>query len=83
MDKFRILFWNCNGVAGKTQELQEFITTQKIGIILLGETHIQPYQAISHTHQTVYQYQTVDHWAQQLFSSNVKSLIGTLLYYRY
>lgn len=40
MNKLNILFWNCNGITNRIQELYAFTKINNIHIILLGETRI-------------------------------------------
>lgn len=40
MNSFKILFWNCQGVARKRLELLHFVQVHKIDILLLNETHL-------------------------------------------
>lgn len=42
MYNLRILHWNSNGIAKKINELQAFISTHNINIILLSETRLNP-----------------------------------------
>jgi len=42
MDSLIIIFWNCNGIKHKINELQIFARLNNIQIILLQETKISP-----------------------------------------
>lgn len=56
MNDLKIISWNCNGIKNKTPELAAFIKENKIDIILLGETHLNPKDKLSipnyHTYRT-------------------------------
>lgn len=47
MGELNIMFWNCNGITNRTEELQAFIKNHNIHIIFLGETRLSPNKKFS------------------------------------
>lgn len=47
MNELKIISWNCNGIESKIPELTKFVKQNKIDIILLGETRLNPKNKIS------------------------------------
>jgi len=54
MNEFKIISWNCNGIENKIPELTAFVKQNKIDIILLGETRLNPKNKISIPNYHVY-----------------------------
>lgn len=56
MDNLNIVFWNCNGINHQILELQTFLKTNNIDIVLLGETRINPKSPIQFHNYNVYRH---------------------------
>lgn len=55
MDKpLKIIHWNRNGVLQKSNELQAFISKNKIDIVLISETKLKPIDRLKLTNFVTY-----------------------------
>lgn len=54
MNELKIISWNCNGIENKIPELTAFVKQNKIDIILLGETRLNPKTKISIPNYHIY-----------------------------
>lgn len=51
-----VIHWNCNGLASKTKQLEQFIYTQRPDIISLNELKCNEFTANLHLNKTGYYY---------------------------
>ena len=57
MSQLKVLIWNANGIRGKRNELEQFVSHKNVDVILLNETRLD-----SGTAPKIYGYTSYDQW---------------------